>query len=86
MIEELQKRTLLKGAILEITERVKAKILKNGFKPKFGARPLRRAISNLLENNLATLFIQKNIKETRIIIDLDVNNKIVINTSKYLIK
>ena len=37
----------------QVSEDAKTKILEKGFKPKYGARPLRRAIQSLIEDRLA---------------------------------
>jgi len=52
---ESQLRT--KGYGLEISEGAKGIIARAGFDPKYGARPLKRAIARLLEDQLANLFI-----------------------------
>jgi ATP-dependent Clp protease ATP-binding subunit ClpC len=46
-----------KGYGLEITEEAKQVIADAGFDPRYGARPLKRAIARLLEDQLANLFI-----------------------------
>jgi len=46
-----------KGASMEFTERFKEHVVANGFDPKYGARPLRRAITRQLEDPLAEYFL-----------------------------
>lgn len=53
MINELKKRLHEQGLKLEATESAKDAIVKDGFDPEFGARPLRRAIQRLIENPLS---------------------------------
>ena len=48
---------------LEISEAVKEKVIKDGYDPKFGARPLRRAVQQLLENPLSNEIIAGKFKE-----------------------
>ncbi|MCX5726268.1 MAG: ATP-dependent Clp protease ATP-binding subunit [Candidatus Saganbacteria bacterium] len=43
---------------LEVTEPVKEIIIKDGYDPKFGARPLRRSVQKLLENPLSNQIIE----------------------------
>ena len=49
MIEELKKRLAQKSIGLVITPEVKKWLIKKGFDPKNGARPLRRAIEDNIE-------------------------------------
>ncbi len=53
MLAEVRKRLEKKGIIIGVDEEAKSKILEEGFKPKFGARPLKRAIQSLIEDPLA---------------------------------
>jgi len=53
MLEELNDRLEEKGFSVEITEEGKKKLAEEGFDEKFGARPLRRAILRLVEDNLS---------------------------------
>ncbi|MCR4818374.1 MAG: ATP-dependent Clp protease ATP-binding subunit [Fretibacterium sp.] len=57
MLNELSVRLKGKGLSLDVSEDAKAKILEKGFKPKYGARPLRRAIQSLLEDRLADFML-----------------------------
>ena len=57
MLEDLSKRLDTKGVSIEVSEDVKAKILEKGYKPKYGARPLRRAIQSMLEDKLADFML-----------------------------
>ncbi|OGC06609.1 ATP-dependent Clp protease ATP-binding subunit ClpC [candidate division WOR-1 bacterium RIFCSPLOWO2_02_FULL_46_20] len=47
---------------LEITETAKELIVKEGYEPKFGARPLRRAVQRLIENPLSNQIIEGDFK------------------------
>ena len=49
------------GHILNVTEAARQLLAKRGYDVKYGARPLRRAIQNLLENPLCEILLQKNI-------------------------
>lgn len=53
MIERVREEVKAKGMDLEVSEEVRDKIAREGFDPKFGARPLRRTIQRLLEDPLA---------------------------------
>lgn len=49
------------GHILNVTEAARQLLAKRGYDVKYGARPLRRAIQNLLENPLCEILLQENI-------------------------
>jgi ATP-dependent Clp protease ATP-binding subunit ClpC len=83
MIKQLTDRVLEQGIRLQVTERVKEKLTDEGFNPIYGARPLRRAVMRLLEDNLAGQFLSEELKPgTTIIVDLDDNKEINIFVSK----
>ena len=44
-------------------------LIKEGWQPEFGARPIRRAISTYIENPLALLLLEKNVGEGTIKVD-----------------
>ena len=83
MIKQLSERVLEQGIRLQVTERVKEKLTDEGFNPIYGARPLRRAVMRLLEDNLAGQFLTEELKPgTTIIVDLDDNKEISIFISE----
>ena len=53
MLESVSKRALDKGISLNFGDGYKNLLYANGFSPRFGARPMRRCVRGLLENNLA---------------------------------
>ncbi|MCJ7841719.1 ATP-dependent Clp protease ATP-binding subunit [Lederbergia sp. NSJ-179] len=53
LLIELEQKMTAQGMRLEITDEVKEKILEVGYHPDFGARPLRRAIQEQLEDQIA---------------------------------
>ncbi|MDW7673780.1 MAG: ATP-dependent Clp protease ATP-binding subunit [Bacillota bacterium] len=53
MIEELAKRMKEHQLTIEVTEGAKELLVEKGFDEAFGARPLRRAIQKMVEDNLA---------------------------------
>jgi len=53
LIDELQQRLVKKGIHLVIKTTAKKLIIKNGYNEKFGARPLRRAIQEMIEHQIA---------------------------------
>ena len=70
LLKDIYDKMSEKGASLTVTDRAKEIILKNGYDKKYGARPLKRSIQSLLEDELAKLSLTGEIKEgTRIIAD-----------------
>lgn len=63
MIKEVELEAKEKKITLEVTEEVKELILEKGYDEKYGARPLRRTIQKLIEDEIAEQYIQSKIKE-----------------------
>jgi ATP-dependent Clp protease ATP-binding subunit ClpB len=59
-INELAERALRRGVALEVDEAVTQEVAAAGFDPELGARPLRRAVTEILETPLADLLISRN--------------------------
>jgi ATP-dependent Clp protease ATP-binding subunit ClpB len=57
-IQRLAKRMLQQEMILEVSPVAQAELARSGFDPVFGARPLKRAIQQQLENPIAKLILQ----------------------------
>ncbi|OGO46003.1 MAG: hypothetical protein A2W34_05580, partial [Chloroflexi bacterium RBG_16_64_32] len=53
MVNDVRERLAERRVILELTEAAKAELVKEGFDPVFGARPLRRTIERRVANPLA---------------------------------
>lgn len=53
LIGDLQKRLLLKGLSIVVSGSAKRAIIEKGYDKKFGARPLRRTIEDILEHKIA---------------------------------
>lgn len=60
-LDDLQKRLEERQVILEVDDEAKAHIIKEGYDPMLGARPLARSIQNLVEDELAESFLNGNI-------------------------
>lgn len=72
-------RTKERGVVLSVTERFKTRVVDEGFNPVYGARPLRRAIMRLLEDELAESFLKQPVKEgEHIIMDLNSDKEVVV--------
>ena len=72
MINDLIKRSEQQGLHLDITNRVKLKLVEEGYNPAYGARPLRRAVMRLIEDKIASKFLENSTEgKVNIFIDLD---------------
>jgi len=73
------KLTTEKGIKLLLTDRFKKKVVDEGFNPVYGARPLRRAITRLLEDQLAESFLEMPSTEgENVIVDLDKDEQVLV--------
>ena len=71
----LLNKTLVEHKIqLELTEKVKTYLAEKGFDPDFGARPLKRAIQNYIQNPLSLELLEGNFLDGDII-RVDINNQ-----------
>ena len=67
------------GITLDVTERFKDRLVEEGFNPSYGARPLRRAITRLVEDAMAENMLGGEIKDgDSIIMDVDANGEIAL--------
>ena len=57
-IQRLAKRMLQQEMILEVSDAALAELARTGFDPVFGARPLKRAIQQQLENPISKLILE----------------------------
>jgi ATP-dependent Clp protease ATP-binding subunit ClpB len=74
----VEKRLAEKNIRLEVSSAAKENLAKEGFDPVYGARPLKRAIQNLVLDELALRIVEGKIREgSRVKIDVS-GNKIVI--------
>lgn len=73
------KRTVERGIHLRMTEKFKTKVVDEGFNPVYGARPLRRAINRLVEDELAESFLKEPTREgEHILMDVDGDGQVKI--------
>ena len=83
MIKQVKQRIYEKNIKLEIDETAKKLIIKKGTDAKYGARPLRRAIQNMIEDKLAEEILEENLKSGDVVIITakgdDVEIKVKIN-------
>lgn len=82
MLDNVFKRLKEKEITLECTERFKDRLVDEGFSTTYGARPLRRAIMRLLEDNLSEKMLTGEIGEgSSCIMDVNAEGEITVLTS-----
>ncbi len=59
MIDDFNLRLANKGIAVILTPKAKRQLISDGYNPKFGARPLRRAVSEQLEDLIAERLLTK---------------------------
>jgi ATP-dependent Clp protease ATP-binding subunit ClpC len=76
MIKDLESRLALRKISLELTEKAKSWLSKEGYDPVYGARPLRRVIERYVENPLSSKVLRGELKEGDTVkVDLDKEGK-----------
>jgi len=72
-------RTKERGIHLRMTPKFKQKVVDEGFNPTYGARPLRRAIMRLVEDELAESFLKEPTREgEHILMDVNADGNVLI--------
>lgn len=66
LISDLKKRLATKGVSVKISKEAKEHLIKRGYDPKNGARPLRRAIEDEVESLISDALINETIKKGEI--------------------
>jgi ATP-dependent Clp protease ATP-binding subunit ClpC len=65
---------------LSATPAFRERVIEEGYEPRYGARPLRRAITRLLEDSLAEAILAGQVRDgDRICLDLDGDRQVVIH-------
>ncbi len=74
MLKDISKRLKERGMSFNVTDKAKDLVLLKGYDPKYGARPLKRAIQSLIEDKLAKLSLTGNLKSgAEVIVDANDN-------------
>lgn len=63
MLEEVSKRLSEQGIHIEISLEARTMLLEKGYDPRYGARPLRRAVQRMIEDRLADLMLEGRISD-----------------------
>jgi ATP-dependent Clp protease ATP-binding subunit ClpC len=83
MLLDVGNRLKDRGIKLEITESFKELVVREGYDPSYGARPLRRAIMRLLEDSLAEAILSSHILEgDTAIIDVDDDGQVTVRKAE----
>ncbi len=75
MLKELSNSLLEKNIALEVSETAKDHLAREGYDPKYGARPLRKTIQRRLEDPLADKYLMGRLEKASLVrIDYDAEN------------
>lgn len=80
MLANLTKQILdAQGIHLEYTDRFKTHLVKKGYEPEYGARPLRRALTELLEDKLADDLLNGKLQKGKTaVVDVNPDKNVII--------
>ncbi|HMQ09080.1 MAG TPA: ATP-dependent Clp protease ATP-binding subunit [Candidatus Nanoperiomorbaceae bacterium] len=78
MIEDFNRRLASKGVAVTLTLKAKRHLIAAGYNPKFGARPLRRAVSEQLEDLVAEKLLAKSVSRGDILQITAENGQLVV--------
>lgn len=80
MINDLIKRSEQQKLELEVSDKVRYKLIEEGYNPAYGARPLRRAVMRLIEDKIASKFLEEAPEDkVRIFVDVNTLGEVVVN-------
>ena len=83
MLRDVANRLKDRGIKLEVTESFKELVVREGYDPSYGARPLRRAIMRLLEDSLAEAILSSHILEgDTAIVDVDYDGQVTVRKAE----
>jgi len=82
-VARLNERLAEHGVVVTLTDAAHEVLVKEGYDPQFGARPLRRAIQRLIEDPLAERLLAKQAAGSVVLVDA-VDGELVFRTSEQL--
>ena len=87
MVKDVAERIKLKQLILNVDDKVKAKLTREGYNPLFGARPLRRLVTKYIEDLISENILKTtNTKKSRTIrIKLNDKDQVIIKEEDTLL-
>ncbi|VEF48596.1 ATPase AAA-2 domain-containing protein [Bacillus freudenreichii] len=78
LLQELSENLAEQGLSIEVTDEAKEKLTDLGYHPQFGARPLRRAIQEKLEDQIADFILDnENVKQLEAVLE---NGEVIVKT------
>ena len=83
MLDDVNKRLSSNNIHLDVTEKVKEKLVDLGYDPKMGARPLRRTIQDYIEDAITDYYLE-NPREKDFKAVMTSNGKIIIKSKNKL--
>jgi ATP-dependent Clp protease ATP-binding subunit ClpC len=82
MLQEIQARLQEQDMHLVVTERFKEYAVDQGYSPVYGARPLRRVLTNLLEDNLAEAILAGQLQPgMTALVEVDEQNQVQVRST-----
>lgn len=82
-MRQLNVRLLEQGIAIEMTDAFKQRLVNEGFDPQYGARPLRRAIARLIEDNLAEALLEGTVNSgDRVVFDIDDDGQVQLRPAR----
>ena len=81
MLDDVNQRLAINDIHLDVTEKVKEKLVDLGYDPKMGARPLRRTIQDHIEDAITDFYLE-NPSEKELKAIMTSNGKILIKSAK----
>ncbi len=78
MLSEITDELAEKNIFISFDKKVKEYILEKGYEPKYGARPLRRAIQKYIENELAECLLKNELMPNQKVKMVLVNDKVIV--------
>lgn len=85
MLKQIEKMLEPKGIGLRAEEEGIRRLAKEGFDPKFGARPLRRLLQERIEDEIANYILMDNLKRRDVVV-IDENAKVTIEKGKKILE
>jgi ATP-dependent Clp protease ATP-binding subunit ClpC len=83
MLRDIATRLVEQGIYLEVSQAFKDRVLQEGYNPSYGARPLRRALTRLLEDSLAEAMLAGEVSQGDIaVVHIDDDNQVKVTKSQ----
>jgi ATP-dependent Clp protease ATP-binding subunit ClpC len=85
MLDEVAKRLAEQAMTIQVSDALKAHLVNMGYQPAYGARSLRRVITQVIEDALADALLRGDVRSgDAIALDLDDQNQVIVQAMKQL--